>query len=164
MRTKDIFKVGACCWLLADFLSDEDIKQTLNSTHFKPIYNRLKEGKKEFEVLGALALTIAKVEKVANRYDKDIISGRAINQKAEADAVSQFADSSVYLESWLDTLYRFDSEDKKQELGRLVNKAVGIVAGKEKDELTILLEWLQTQPASLSKQTIFNKVIQIKNS
>ena len=163
MHTKKIYILGACLWLVADFLSDEEIRKNLRTTKFRKIYNRILESKNEYKVLGDAALTFSAVGASADRYTRDMIKGHGIGEVAEAEAVEQFAGSAEYLESWLYTNFLFESEEKKIQLSGLINKAVAIVAGRQKDDLTIALEWLQMQKGTVSIETVRNKLIQIKH-
>lgn len=165
METKTLYKIGACCWLLADFLSDDDVRTALNTTTFKKIYSRLKEKKPEFEILGALSLTVSAVSSNSDRYCQDLIGGKGIGEKAKADAVEQFAESATYLESWLDTLYAMSSESKKKELNSRIQSAVAVTLGKEKQTIDKAIDWISLYPADggISAESVLNKLIQLKN-
>ena len=156
VNEKDLYLIGASAFLLADLLSDQDNIKVLRG---------LKEVLPEIKHIGLTSIKASAVYQACHKYTKAIEQGRHIpagNQKASKEAMQQFLESSQYLERWLNILFEVDQK-KHLELDTKIRKAIEEVKGKRKPFDTQLLEWLQSQPEQLSRETIRNKIIQLAN-
>jgi hypothetical protein len=175
-NTKKIYKIGMAAYLLADYLSDYQLRDALRGYDFKKYIDRMREIKPELQLAGGVLVSIAKIEEKASQYCKRVDeaayksikndeSMTAEERKAEADLfVSQFAKSSNLLDNWLDDMFDI-GEDKFGEIGLLIEHAVEQVKGNRKTDIDLLLEWIASYPEgyTMSLQTVRNKAIHIKN-
>jgi hypothetical protein len=182
-NTKKIYKIGMAAYLLADYLSDYQLRQALRGIDFGKYLERLREISPELKLVSGVMLAVSKIEQETSKYCK------RVEQDAKASAIEeyktspikelegndfvknevqtiqrQFAISSDILDNWLDVMHQVPVE-KYSELNDLIETAVEQVKGKRKTDIDLLLEWIASYPEgyTMSLQTVRNKAIHIKN-
>jgi hypothetical protein len=182
-NTKKIYKIGMAAYLLADYLSDYQLRQALRGIDFGKYLERLREISPELKLVSGVMLAVSKIEQETSKYCK------RVEQDAKASAIEeyktspikelegndfvknevqtiqrQFAISSDILDNWLDVMHQVPVE-KYSELNDLIETAVEQVKGKRKTDMDLLLEWIASYPEgyTMSLTTIKNKAIHIKN-
>jgi hypothetical protein len=163
-NTKKIYKIGMAAYLLADYLSDYQLRKALRGMDFGKYLERLREISPELKVVSGVMLAVSKIEHETSKYCKRVEGGVSKDEDFR-DIQSQFAKSSDILDNWLEVMHQVPVE-KYSELNDLIEHAVEQVKGRRKSDTDLLLEWIASYPEgyTMSLQTVRNKAIHIKNT